>query len=372
MANNKDYYAVLGVNEKASKDEIDKVYRKLAMELHPDRNPDPAAQERFKDVTEAHSILSDDKKRQEYDMIRKYGAMGGMAGGPGGAPGGFDFSGFTGGGQYQEFDLGDLKGGFGNIFDLLFNQTGTRQTKERERYSGDIYMEIEVPFSTSVKGGTAKINIPRSEPCMTCAGSGAAPGTYPKTCPNCEGTGTITQGLGQFGVKRACPTCGGKGTVIEKPCPDCKGTGSRRGKHKISVRIPAGIQDGGKLRVRGEGNALPNGRRGDLIITVKVKGSKTYTRDGLDTNSSITLNLSEAVMGCQKVIKTPQGNVKIKIPAGVATGKKIRVKKKGIRDERTGRQGDHYVKVTVEIPKKMNSQQKKLFKEYSAAMGWDE
>jgi molecular chaperone DnaJ len=206
---------------------------------------------------------------------------------------------------------------------------------------------------------------------MTCAGSGAAPGTYPKTCPNCDGTGIVTQGLGQFGVQRACPACGGKGTVIEEPCPDCKGTGQRRGKHKISVRIPAGIQDGGKLRVRGEGNVKPNGGRGDLIITVKVKASKQYQRDGLDTNSSIELNLSDAVMGCQKVIKTPQGSVKIKIPAGVTTGKKIRVKKKGIHDERTGRKGDHYVEVTVEIPKNMNAKQKKLFKEYSAAMGWD-
>lgn len=373
MANNKDFYEILGVSESATKDEIAKAYRKLAMELHPDRNPDPAAAERFKGVNEAYSVLSDEKKRSEYDMLRKYGAYAGAPGGPGGF-GGFDFSRYAqpGRGQTFHFDLGDLGGvgGIGDLFDLIFGGGAGRAREKDTRGTGDVFMDINVPFKTAVGGGTAVINLKRSEPCLACAGSGAKAGTSTKPCPQCGGEGTVTVGMGAFGVKRACPTCAGRGTVVVEPCPECNGTGAKTGRRKIRVRVPAGISDGGKIRVRGEGNVGPYGSRGDLIITVHVKGSGGYERKGLDTTSTLKLNLAEALGGANKVVKTTQGKVKVKIPSGTSTGKMIRVKKKGIKDERTGRVGDHYVKIEVEIPKKMNKEQKKLFEEYSKAMGW--
>jgi len=368
MPANKDFYAVLGVSEDASEDEIKKAYRSLAMKYHPDRNADAGADEKFKEVNEAYQTLSDPKKRQEYDMLRKYGAFAG-AGGPG--PGGFDFSRYSqpGAGQTFQFDIGDL-GGLGGLFDQIFRR-GEAGAPQAEPAAGrDVEMTVEVPFSTAVKGGTAKINLARDEPCMTCAGTGAAPGTQPKTCPQCEGRGTVTVGLGQFGVTRACPTCAGKGTVVEKPCPECKGAGVRRAKRPLKVRIPAGIKDGGVIRVKGEGNVGAGGLRGDLYITVNVRRDARFRRDGLDTYGKLELNLGEALLGAKKAVDTAQGKVNVKVPAGIEAGKKIRVKKKGIRDERTGRVGDHYVEVKITTPKKMNKEQRELFEKYARAMGW--
>lgn len=369
MAANKDFYAALGVSENASEDEIKKAYRSLAMKYHPDRNKEAGAAEKFKDVNEAYQTLSDPKKRQEYDMLRKYGAFAG-AGGPG--AGGFDFSRYAGqggGGQTFQFDLGDL-GGLGGLFDQIFRGGGAGAARAEPTAGRDIEMTIEVPFSTAVKGGTAKINLPREEPCMACAGTGAAPGSGPKTCPQCGGRGTVTVGMGQFGVTRACPTCAGKGTVVEKPCPECKGAGVRRAKRPLKVRIPAGVNDGGVIRVKGEGNVGPGGLRGDLYVTVRVKARRGVRREGLDTYSTLELNLGEALLGARKEVETVQGKVKIKVPAGIEAGKKIRVKKKGIRDERTGRTGDHYVEVKVATPRKMNKEQRELFEKYARAMGW--
>lgn len=366
MAADKDFYAVLGVSEDASDDDIKKAYRSLAMKYHPDRNDEAGAADKFKDVNEAYQTLSDPKKRKEYDMLRKYGAFAG-AGGPG--AGGFDFSRYAGGGgggQSFEFDLGDL----GGIFDQIF-RGGEAGRKAEPQVGRDLEMTIDVPFSTAAKGGTAKINLGREEPCMTCAGTGAAPGTQPRTCPQCEGRGTVTVGMGQFGVTRACPTCAGKGTVVDKACSDCNGRGVRRAKRPLKVRIPAGINDGGVIRVKGEGNVGAGGLHGDLYVTVRVTKDARFRREGLDTYDKVELNMSEAVLGTKKTIETLQGKVTVKIPAGIEAGKKIRVKRKGIRDERTGRVGDHYVEVRVEIPKKMNKEQKKLFAQYAAAMGWE-
>lgn len=374
MANNKDYYATLGVGESATDAEIKKAYRALAMKYHPDRSQEPAAAERFKDINEAYQTLSDPQKRREYDMLRKYGAFTG-AGRPGGAGGPFGAGGFdprgygAPGGQTFQFDLNDLggMGGLGDLFDTLFRGRGGRPEDEPSR---DAEMTIEVPFATAAKGGTARIKLGRAEPCMACAGTGAAAGTAPKTCPQCGGRGTVTVGLGQFGVKRACPTCAGKGTVVEKPCPECRGTGSVRGRKTINVRIPAGINDGGVIRVKGEGNASPGGRVGDLLVTVRIKADARIRRDGLDTYGKLELNLAQAVLGTTAEVETTHGRVKVKVPAGIQAGKKIRIKQKGIRDERTGRTGDHYVEIDVTIPAKMTKQQKELFEQYAAAMGF--
>jgi len=365
MAADKDFYAVLGVSENASDDDVKKAYRRLAMKYHPDRNKEAGAAEKFKDVNEAHQTLSDPKKRKEYDMLRKYGGFAGAGG-----PGGFDFSKYAqaGGGNGFQFDVGDL-GDLGGLFDQIFRGGGAGRQAEPQ-VGRDVEMNIEVPFSTAAKGGTAKINLGRDEPCMTCAGTGAAPGTQPRTCPQCQGRGTVTVGMGQFGVTRACPTCAGKGTVVDKPCPDCRGRGMGRVKRPLRVRIPAGINDGGVIRVKGEGNVGAGGLRGDLYVTVRVKPDPRYRRDGLDTYDKIELNLAEAVLGTKKSVGTLQGEVTVKIPAGIGAGKKIRVKKRGVRDERTGRVGDHYVEVRVAIPKKMDKEQKKLFEQYAAAMGW--
>ena len=371
MAAPKDFYAILGVSENASEKEIKKAYRGLAMKYHPDRNADPAAAEKFKEVNEAYQTLSDPKKRQDYDMLRKYGAFAG-AGCPG--AGGFDFSRYArpGGGQTSRFDDRDLGGlgGLGDLFDQLFRQGGAAGRRPEPAAGRDIEITVEVPFSTAAKGGTAKMNLGRDEPCMTCAGTGAAPGTQPKTCPQCEGRGTVTVGLGQFGVTRACPSCAGKGTVVEKPCPECRGAGVRRAKRPLEVRIPAGINDGGVIRVKGEGNVGAGGLRGDLYVTVRVKPDSRFRREGLDTYGKLELNLAEALLGGKKSVDTVQGKVNVTVPPGIEAGKKIRVKKRGIRDERTGRVGDHYVEIKVATPKKMNKEQQKLFEAYARAMGW--
>jgi molecular chaperone DnaJ len=176
--------------------------------------------------------------------------------------------------------------------------------------------------------------------------------------------------MGQFGVTRACPSCAGRGTVVEKPCPDCKGAGVRRAKRPLRVRIPAGINDGGVIRVKGEGNVGAGGLRGDLYVTVRLKADARYRRDGLDTYGKLELNLGEALLGAKKTVETVQGKFTVKVPAGIEAGKKIRVKGKGIRDERTGRVGDHYAEVRVAVPKKMSREQRKLFEQYAEAMGW--
>ncbi len=371
MAANRDFYAVLGVTENATEEDIKKAYRTLAMKYHPDRNAEAGAAEKFKEVNEAYQTLSDPKKRQEYDMLRKYGAFAG-AGGPGG--GGFDFSqyGRPGGGQTFRFDVGDLGdlGGLGGLFDQMFRGGEAGGRRPGPAAGRDIEMTVEVPFSTAAKGGTAKINLGRDEPCMTCAGTGAAPGTQPKTCPQCGGRGTVTVGMGQFGVTRACPSCAGKGTVVEKPCPDCKGAGTRRARRPLRVRIPAGINDGGVIRVKGEGNVGAGGLPGDLYVTVRLKPDARYRRDGLDTYGKLELNLAEALLGAKKAVETVQGKFAVKVPPGIETGKKIRVKGKGIRDERTGRVGDHYAEVKVTMPKKMSREQRKLFERYAEVMGW--
>jgi len=369
MAASKDFYAVLGVGENASAKDIKKAYRRLAMKYHPDRNDEAGAAEKFKDVNEAYQTLGDAKKRKEYDMLRKYGAFAGA--GPAGA-GGFDFSKYAGpgAGKNFSFDAGNLGGvgGLGDLFDQLFRRSSSGGRRAEEP-AADIEMTIEVPFSTAAKGGAAKINLGRGEPCLKCAGTGAAPGTSPKKCPQCDGRGTVTVGLGQFGVTRACPTCAGKGTVIEKPCPACKGAGVRRVKRPLKVRIPAGIADGGVIRVKGEGKVAAGGRRGDLYVTVRVKKDRRFRRDGLDTYGRLELNLAEALLGTKKQVETTQGKVNLKVPAGIEAGKKIRIKKKGIRDERTGRVGDHYVEVKVKLPKKMNRKQRELFEKFAAALG---
>lgn len=364
MPPNKDYYAILGVGENASAEEIKKAYRRLAMKYHPDRSKEPDAAEKFKDVNEAYQTLSDPKKRAEYDMLRRYGAF--SAGEPGGPGGGFTWQEFYPGGEGGAFDFGGF-GGLGDLFDQLFRRAQTGTARD-EGPSSDIEMTIEVPFTVAAKGGTARINLTRGEPCLACAGTGAAPGTVPRTCPKCGGRGTVTVGLGQFGVKRACPQCAGKGKVVEKPCPECAGTGVTRKRRPISVRIPAGIADGGVIRLRGEGNLGRGGRRGDLLVTVRVKDDNRWRRQGLDVYSTLELNLAEAVLGAERTVDTVQGPVRVRIPAGIEAGKKVRIRGKGIRDERTGRVGDHYAEVKVTIPKKLNKRQRELFEQFAAAM----
>ena len=367
MADAKDYYAALGVAETASADDIKKAYRKLAMKYHPDRSQEPGAAEKFKAVNEAYQTLSDAKKRREYDMLRRYGGLGGAAGPSG--PGGFDFSRYArqhGGG---DADAGGF-GGLGDLFEQLFGGRGGARRPEEPAL--DAEMTIEVPFSTAAKGGKARLNLGRAEPCLSCAGTGAAPGTKPQPCPQCGGRGTVTVGLGQFGVTRACPKCAGKGTVVLKPCPQCGGTGQTRARKAVNVRIPAGVADGGVIRVKGEGNAGANGRIGDLYLTVRVKPDAAYRRDGLDTYARLDLTLAEAVLGAKKEVKTVHGAVTLKIPPGMSPGKKIRVKGKGLRDERTGRAGDHYVEVTVAFPKKLTKKQRELFEAFAREMGTPE
>jgi molecular chaperone DnaJ len=365
----KDYYAALGVSKDASTAEIKKAYRKLARELHPDKNPgDAAAEQRFKEVSEAYDVLSDDKRRKEYDEARALFANGG---GPGfGAPGG----GFNTGG----FDFGDLfsgtrtaggggggAGGLGDIFGGLFNRGGG--TTRMPRRGADLAATLNISFEDALRGLETSVRLPDAAACSTCHGSGARPGTTPRTCSVCQGLGVVSQSQGGFALSAPCRECQGKGFKIDDPCPDCKGTGRRERVQRI--RVPAGVAGGQRLRVRGRG--VPGergGPAGDLEVTVNVSPHPVFGRAGADLTLTLPVTFPEAALGAAVTVPTLDGGpVTLKIPAGTQSGQRLRVRGRGVPQSGSAR-GDLIVTVEVAVPHKLNGAAKRAVEELAAAM----
>ena len=376
MAQNKDYYAVLGVSASASQDEIKKQYRKLAAKHHPDKNrSDPKAAERFKEISEAYQVLGDAEKRKQYDEMRRFGAFGGFGGGsrPGragqrpGSPGGGPFPGGGAGGfRFEEVDLGGL-GGLGDIFSSMFG-AGRGRPNQPER-GQDVEVALEVPFRTAAIGDKVNIELEVNEECPVCKGSGGAPGAKIQTCPECGGRGTISFGQGGFAVQRPCPQCLGRGQIPTEACKNCSGTGEVRAKRKIAVSVPSGTDTGTKIRLRGQGGrGSRNGPPGDLIINFSVLPDRFYKRDGLDLIAPVPINIAQATLGSKVNVRTLDGKkVSIRIPAGTPSGKRFRVRGQGIR--KAEHVGDLIVEVEIIVPEKLTDEQERMMREFAEAGG---
>ena len=375
MAQSKDFYAVLGVGSSASQDEIKKAYRKLAKKYHPDANAsDAKAGERFKEISEANNVLSDPAKRKQYDEMRRLGAFdGGGFGGFGGGARSARGAGARGGTQninFQEFDIGGL-GGLGDLFSSMFGGGETRQTsRARGPEKGQtVEAALDIPFRTAARGGRVPIELEVSEECSTCHGSGAAPGAQLKICPECDGRGVISFGQGGFAVNRPCPVCLGKGQVPTEPCPTCRGSGEVRARRKVLVNVPAGVDTGSKIRLKGQGGkGTSNGPPGDLVITFNVLPDKFYRRDGLDVIATVPLNIAQATLGTKISVRTLDGKkVAIKIPPGTPSGKRFRVRGQGI--QKGDKKGDLIVEVSIEVPEKLSEDQERMMKEFAESGG---
>jgi molecular chaperone DnaJ len=354
LSGKKDYYELLGVNRNAGEEEIKKAYRKLALQYHPDRNPgDKQAEEKFKDVSEAYSVLSDPQKRSQYDQFG-HAAFG--EGGP--FAGGFDFS-----GGFEDI--------FGDIFGEFFG--GGAGARRRGRGRGeDLRYNLSLKFEEAVHGTEKKIKIPRHGPCETCRGSGAKPGTAPQTCPTCRGRGQVNFQQGFFSVSRTCGQCQGQGTIIKDPCATCGGAGRVRTMHTLSVKIPHGVDNGSRLKLRGEGESgPPGGTPGDLYVVIQVEPHPIFVRDELDIICEVPISFVQAALGAEIDVPTLEGKVKMKIPPGTQSGKLFRLKGKGVKDHQGYHQGDQHVRVIVETPTRLTAKQRELLKEF-AALGGEE
>jgi len=344
----RDLYEVLGVTKSASDEEIKKAYRKLARKYHPDRNPDdPKAEERFKEVSHAHDVLSDPEKRKRYDTGQ---TIFGPGGGPGPGAGGTGGQGF----DFGEFDLGDILGG-------MFG--GRRRRAEREagpRRGEDVDAAVSLSFEQAMEGAKVQVAIDVAEACPTCNGSGAKPGTSPRLCPECRGRGVVGRNLGGFEVmSQPCPTCGGAGTVVDDPCETCGGAGVRQVRRTEQVTIPPGVKTGTKIRKRGHGQAgLRGGPAGDLVVETHVAPSRLYERRGDDLVLDVPVTIAEAALGAKVQIPTLEGPVSLTVPPGSQSGRNLRVRGKGAPKLKGGGRGDLIARLRVEVPKKLSDEQR--------------
>ena len=376
MAQNKDFYAVLGVPASATQDEIKKQYRKLAAKHHPDKNPNDAkAAERFKEISEAYQVLGDAEKRKQYDEMRRLGAFGGFGGRPtggprpgAGAPGMGDFPGGGAGGfRFEEVDLGGL-GGLGDIFSSMFGGTAGRRSRGPER-GQDVEVSLEVPFRTAVLGDKVQIDLEVNEECAICKGTGGAAGSKPQLCPECAGRGTVSFGQGGFAVQRPCPQCLGRGQIPSVPCTNCNGTGDVRARRKIAVAVPAGTDTGTKIRLKGQGGrGSRNGPPGDLLITFSVQPDRFYKREGLDLVATVPINIAQATLGSKVNVRTIDNKkVSIRIPPGTPSGKRFRVRGQGVK--KSEHLGDLIVEVEIVVPEKLTEEQERMMREFAEAGG---
>ena len=355
--NKRDYYEVLGVEKNASDAELKKAFRKLAMKYHPDRNPgDKAAEEHFKEINEAYEVLSNPEKKSRYDQF-------GFAGvdpnfNPGGFGGGSGFGGF---GDLGDI-FGDFFGGFGG-----FGGGGSSARRNTPKKGQNIGVQIEISFEEAAFGVEKEIPYSVIDNCPKCHGTGCKDGAQPETCPTCHGTGTIRKtqqtAFGAFTQQSACPKCRGTGKIVKDPCPTCKGKGKVRKSQKISVKIPAGIDDGQSVRVANMGNAGSNGGpRGDLLVTVSVRPHKLFERDGANVLCEMPISFSQAALGAELEVPTLDGKVRYRIPEGTQTGTTFRLKGKGMYYVGYKTRGDQYVTVVVETPTSLTKEQKELLK----------
>ncbi len=346
----KSLYDVLGVSKSASSDEIKKAYRKLARQHHPDRNPgDKSAEERFKEIQGAYDVLSDPQKRKQYDA---FGAGGGRGG-----PGGFnvDFGG--------DFDLGNLSDFLGGVFGRGARGGGRRREPQGMRGS-DIEAEVRLSFADSLRGVETRIPVEVETACSECGGSGAKPGTSPKICPECNGRGVTSESQGLFALSQPCPRCRGNGTVIEDPCPKCSGYGRERRTKRYTVKIPAGVKDGTRIRLKGKGEpGIAGGPPGDLHVVTRVSESPMYERRGSDLIVTVPVTYAEAALGASVDVPTPEGPVSLKIPAGSEDGKLLRIRGRGAPKLNGAGRGDVLARVRVTVPKKLSKKERELLEE---------
>ena len=346
----RDYYEVLGVSKTASEEEIKKAYRKLALKYHPDRNKgNKEAEEHFKEAAEAYAILSDREKRAQYDQFGHSLGGGGFQG----------FEGFEG--AFQGF--GDI---FGDLFEDFFGGTSRRGGGARSGFRGaDLEYSVEISLEEAATGKEIAVEFPRHERCDDCQGSGAAAGSRPTICPDCGGHGEVRVSQGFFTLRRTCPRCRGEGKQITNPCPHCRGAGRVKKTRKLSVKIPAGIEDGSQLKVSGEGEAGERGgARGNLYVYISVKRHPIFERMGKDIIVDAKIGIHQATLGTQIEVPTLDGKVRLKIPSGTQPGKVFRLKGKGMPDLHGYGTGDELVRVNVEIPEHLSSQEKKLLEEF--------
>ncbi len=365
MAQDKrDYYEVLGVSRDATEDEIKKAYKKLARKYHPDMNPgDKEAEEKFKEVNEANEVLSDPDKKARYDQFGFAGVDPSYGAGAGGA-----------GGYGSPFDFGDLGDIFGSFFGGGFGSTAARRNGPQRGES--IRASVAISFTEAAFGCEKEVTVERSEQCATCKGNGCAPGTTPEVCPDCHGSGAVTRAQRTpFGVMQSqtvCPKCGGTGKIIHQPCPDCGGRGAVRKRKTIKVSIPAGIDDGQTISLRGQGHAGRNGGpSGDLLITVMVRPHEIFRREGTAVFCEAPITFTQAALGAELEIPTIDGKVKYAIPEGTQTGTTFRLKGRGIPDLNGRGRGDQYVTVTIETPKDLTREQKEALRRFSETLGED-
>ncbi len=361
----RDYYDVLGVERGTSESDLKKAYRKLAMECHPDRHPDdPAAEERFKQVSEAYAVLSDTEKRARYDRFGHAGL-----GGPGGGGPSADFG-----------DLGNFGDLFNDLFGDIFGGGGGRGGSRRGRgqRGADLRYNLEISLDDVLNGCEPRLKIPRMNRCGTCSGSGAAEGAKPSRCGRCEGTGQLVFQQGFFRVNRPCDACGGAGEVISNPCSTCRGAGRVEGQQTIQVKVPPGIEEGARLRVTGEGEAgVAGGPPGDLYVVMVMREHPLFRREGTDLHLEVPVAFVQAVLGGEIDVPTLDGKVKLSIPEGTQSGRVLRLRGKGLPPlqprldpaQLKKMRGDLYVKVFVEVPTKLNARQRELLEEFAAQSG---
>jgi molecular chaperone DnaJ len=366
----RDYYEVLGVPKGASKDEIKKAYRKLAVQYHPDRNKgNKEAEEKFKEASEAYEVLSDDKKRQAYDQFG-FAGVEGMGSGAGGG-GAQDFS-----SVFRDFE--DIFGDFSGIFDSFFGGGGgrTRQsTRDRVQRGHDLRYDLEITFEEAVFGTKKEVTYTRNVSCSECNGSGAAKGSSKKTCPTCGGSGQVRRSSGFFSIASPCPTCQGEGYVVENPCDNCNGSGVVKKRQKVKVTIPAGIESGKRINIPEQGEAGPNGGPyGDLYVYIRVLPHEYFEREGNDLYCAIPLSITQATLGTEVYVQTlDEKRIKLKIPSGTQNGKVFRIKNEGVPYlHNANRRGDLYIKVLVEVPKRLSPKAKEIMRELSDIIGEQE
>ncbi|MFC4333965.1 molecular chaperone DnaJ [Salininema proteolyticum] len=346
----KDFYAELGVPSDASKKDIDKAYRKLVRQYHPDNNSEPGAEDRFKAVSEAYSVLHDDAKRAEYDEVQL------MKSGRGG------FGGFGGGGVNMEdlFRQGSSSGDFGDIFGNLFG--GSRRRSRGPRPGNDLRTHMTVDFADAVQGTTHDLRMRAPGTCETCHGSGAAPGTSPQTCPRCSGAGMVTVNQGGFSFQQTCPDCEGSGSIVPTPCSECGGSGAVTKDRTITVRIPAGIRDGQTIRLAGRGApGERGGPSGDLMVDVHVRNHPLFGRDGNNLTLRLPVAYTEAALGAKVSVPTLEDSVTMRVPAGTPSGRVLRVKGRGVPGK-----GDLLVTVDVQVPQDLSREAKEALEKYAA------
>lgn len=351
-----DLYQTLGVSRTATPDEIRKAYRALARKHHPDANPDdPKAEERFKEIGHAHDVLSDADKRREYDMQLRFGGAGRANGGSAGGPG-------AGAGPNVGF------GDFADLFGQIFKKGGRAPGDDGPvaRRGADVEVEVNLSFEQALAGAQVPVSVESPVACQDCGGSGAKPGTSPRLCPECKGRGVRGRDVGSFAFSEPCPRCGGGGTVVDDPCPTCQGSGNTSTRTRIQVKIPPGVKDGTRIRLRGKGAAgVRGGPAGDLQVVTRVAPSKLYERQGDDLVVQVPVTLSEAALGAQVEVPTPDGRVKLTVPPGTQDGRKLRVPGKGATRLKGGGRGDLIAAVRIEVPRELTKRQRDALERFA-------